>query len=432
MEAVMTKLSELGDVVKTIQDKNTELEKKHDGLLVDQIEGLKNIGVKLSEEVEKMQATEKTVTEQKAKIENLEKLASLSSGNGKNQFKEYDAGLARYLRKGDSIDAKVDEKMVHHYLDLKNNGMNDDEIKMAVKTLQVQNNADGGYFVMPERLSATVSRKFETSPMRQICNVISTANESVEMIIDDDEAAAEWVSENQSRGDTATPKVGLLSIHAHELSASPKATQKMLDDAGFNVESWLAEKVARKFSRKENTSFVSGDGSLKPKGILAYAEWAAAGVYQRNALERIKTGVSATISSDNLIGLQGSLIEDYHANASFLMKRQTFFSKILTLKASGTGEYLFDPQLLKNGAGQFVLLGQPVFFGSDMPASGAANAESIAYGDFEMGYTIVDRMGIRVLRDPYTSKPYIKFYTTKRTGGAVTNYEAIKILKEAV
>ena len=102
----------------------------------------------------------------------------------------------------------------------------------------------------------------------------------------------------------------------------------------------------------------------------------------------------------------------------------------MTLKETGTGAYLFDPQLLKNGNGQFVLLGQPVVFAADMPASGAASAQSIAYGDFEAGYTIVDRMGIRVLRDPFTSKPFIKFYTTKRTGGAVTNYESIKILKE--
>lgn len=427
MDKVLEKITELGAVIKTIQDKNTELEGKYDGLTNTEIKDLMAKGVTLSEEVDALKADAKEFKEQKAKIENLEKLASLGAGQEKNQFKEYDAGLARYLRKGELIDAEVDETMVKNYFNVKNTGMNEVELKAATKALQVQNNADGGYWVMPERLSVTVSRVFESSPMRQLCNVISTANESVDMIIDDDEADAEWVGETQIRSTTATPKPGLLSIHAHELSAKPKATQKMLDDAGFDVEGWLAGKVSNKFARKENTSFVSGDGNLKPKGLLSYAAWSGV-TYEREAIQQIETAGSGVIASDDLIGIQGALIEDYQRDANWLMKRQTFFSNIITLKASGTGAYLFDPQLLKNGAGQFVLLGQPVFFGADMPAV-AGSALAAVYGDFKRGYMIVDRMGLRVLRDPFTDKPFIQFYTTKRTGGAVTNYESLKIMK---
>ena len=191
MEKVLEKIKELGTVIKSIQDKNTEIEKKYDGVTKAEMKKLEDVGIKLSEEIDGLKELDAESKAQKEKIENLEKLASLSGSNEKNEFKEYDAGLARYLRKGEAIDAEVDEAMVKSYFNVKNTGMNDVELKAAVKSLQVQNNADGGYWVMPERLDQVVSRVFETSPMRLICNVISTANESVELIIDDDEADAE-------------------------------------------------------------------------------------------------------------------------------------------------------------------------------------------------------------------------------------------------
>ncbi len=209
MEKILAKIKELGTVITSIQEKNTALEEKYDGVTKEEMKKLSDAGVKLSEELEALQESAKESKLHKEKIENLEKLAAMGAGKEKNQFKEYDAGLARYLRKGTDIVAEVDEKMVNHYLNLKNLGMSEDEIKMTVKGLQVQNNADGGYWVMPERLDQTVSRVFETSPMRLISNVISTVNDSVELIIDDDEAEAEWVSEVQSRSETSTPQIGL-------------------------------------------------------------------------------------------------------------------------------------------------------------------------------------------------------------------------------
>jgi len=190
----------------------------------------------------------------------------------------------------------------------------------------------------------------------------------------------------------------------------------------------LAGKTDDILTRTENTAFVTGDGAQKPKGFMAYAAWTTNGTYERNKLEQINSGTSAVIKADGLIELQNSLKEVYQAGAIFLMKRSTF-GAVAKLK-NGNGDYLLNSMMLPQGA-TTTLLGKPVVFADDIAAA-SANSLSIAYGNFGVGYTIADRMGIRVLRDPYTSKPYIKFYTTKRVGGAVTNYEAIKIQKLAV
>ena len=180
--------------------------------------------------------------------------------------------------------------------------------------------------------------------------------------------------------------------------------------------------------RVENSAFVVGDGSQKPKGFLSLPAWAVAGTYERFALEQRLSGVSGGITGDSVKLLQNDLIEDYQSGAVFAMKRATF-GQVVTLK-DGQGQYLLDPRSLKQGDTK-VLLGKDVIFMDDMPAI-AADALAVAYGNFQFGYTIVDRIGFRVIRDEVTAKPFIKFYTTKRTGGNVTNYESIKILKLAV
>ncbi len=308
-------------------------------------------------------------------------------------------------------------------------GVTDAEKQCYIKVMQEGVNPDGGYWVRPELSATIVTRNFETSPMRQIASVETIGTEELELVIDDDEAEAEWVGEVTARAETDTPQIGILKIFAHELSAKPKVTQRMLDDAGFDLESWLAKKVADKFSRKENTSFVVGNGSLKPKGILSYDAWASAGTYERNKIEQINSGAAATFTGDGIIKLQNSLQDIYQAGSTFLTKRASWES-IMILK-DGNGRYL----LLQNGdlrsAPDKLLLGAPVMFMQDMQAVGA-DALAMAYGNFKIGYTIVDRIGIRVLRDPFTAKPYVLFYTTKRTGGAVTNFESYKIQKLAV
>jgi HK97 family phage major capsid protein len=219
----------------------------------------------------------------------------------------------------------------------------------------------------------------------------------------------------------------MVTIPTHEQYAQPVATQKMLDDATFNVETWISGKVTSKFSRTENTAFVTGDGVKKPTGFLAYADWATAGTYERNALETRETGTASTIKADDLIDLQTDLIEYYQAGASWVMARKTW-AEIMKLKDAVDGNYLLNPAMMFQGSLGLQLLGKPVTLFADMPTIADA-AIPLAYGDFGEGYTILDRIGIRVLRDPYTAKGKVKFYTTKRVGGKVTNYQAIKRLK---
>ena len=185
--------------------------------------------------------------------------------------------------------------------------------------------------------------------------------------------------------------------------------------------------------RTENTAFVSGDGSKKPKGILAYEGWTTEGTYERGKLEHIISGVNGTsaglgIVFDRLIKTQDSLLEDYQEGAVWMMNRMTW-SRIKTLK-DGQGNYLVDPNMPKNGTSQ-MFLNSPVVFSSDMakPSAFTTGTLAVMYGNFRVTYQIIDRLGIRVLRDPLTDKPYIKFYTTKRVGGAVKNYQAMKLLK---
>jgi HK97 family phage major capsid protein len=299
-----------------------------------------------------------------------------------------------------------------------------------VKSMVAGSNPDGGYLVRPDQRSdVNVTRIFESSPMRAVAGIITTGTDRVELPIDDNEGVSGgWVGEVQSRPSTGTPQVGTLTIAVHEQYAKPLITQKMLDDAAINVEAWLASKTDEKLMRDENTAFVSGNGAAKPKGFLSYAAWATPGVYERNKLEQINSGTSGVITADGLIKLKGALLEAYQPGAVFMMKRDSF-TDVMLLK-DGAGRYLLNDRALAEGA-DVRLLGKPLYFADDMQAV-AADALSVAYGNFGVGYTIVDRTGLRILRDPYSAKPLIEFYTTKRVGGDVTNYQAIKIQKLAV
>ena len=187
-------------------------------------------------------------------------------------------------------------------------------------------------------------------------------------------------------------------------------------DAGFNIEEWLAGKVTRRLTREENLAFVTGDGSQKPKGFLSLPAWAVNGTYERGAIEQISSGAAGAFTGDGVKALQNSLIEEYQASAIFGLKRASF-QQIITLK-DGNGAYLLDPRSMKVGD-TMTLLGKQVVFMDDMPAV-AADSLSMVYGDFGVGYTIVDRIGFRVIRDEITQKGCVLFYTTKRTGGDVT------------
>jgi HK97 family phage major capsid protein len=288
-----------------------------------------------------------------------------------------------------------------------------------IKALSTGSDPDGGYLVSPEMSAEIVKFVYETSPMRQLASIATISGNQLEMIEDLGEFSADWVGELGARAETDTSEFKKLIFAVHEMFAKPKASQQMLDDAGFNVESWIAEKVSDKFARKEATAFISGDGVGKPRGILTYAAGTSF-----NQVEQIVSGHASTVQADGLLSLVYGLKAPYKMGASFLMKRATV-SAVRKLKDS-QNQYLWQPGLQ---AGQpDLLLGYAINEADDMEAVGA-NALAIAFGNFKAAYQIVDRIGIRTLRDPYSAKPNVEFYTTKRVGGGVKNFEAFKIQK---
>ena len=297
------------------------------------------------------------------------------------------------------------------------------------KAMSAGSDPDGGYLLPQSTVGATLSKIYEQTVMRQLANVQTISTNDIEGIIDNDEASAGWVSELGARSDTATPTVGKWRIEAHEMYAMPKISQRILDDAATDVEAWLSNKVADKFSRVEGAAFWTGDGIGKAKGLAAYATAATSDDTRAwGQFEHIKTGANGafhTTKADPLQELIGAFKSQYLQNASFCMRRE-LRTDIRKMKEATSDRYLWEPSLQAGAPDR--LLGYPVYIDQYMPAK-ATDSLSLAFGDFKQAYTIVDRMGIRTLRDPFTAKPYVVFYSTKRTGGGAQNTEALKFLK---
>jgi len=295
--------------------------------------------------------------------------------------------------------------------------------------LSVGTDPDGGYLVPPDMSGRMVQLVYETSPIRQLASVQSIKGNELLGTLDLDEADSGWVSETAARPETSTPELGAWRIAAHEQYAAPRATQQAIDDIP-DVESWLNGKVSSKLARRENTAFVSGNGVGKPRGFLTYADGVPAGtsIAAWQVIERSKTGVNggfhATLPGDVFHTTIGKLKAAYLANAQWVMNRATLAA---TRKIKdGDGTYLWEKSF--QAAQPFQLLGYPVTLAEDMTAI-ATGALGIGFGDFRAGYQVADRLGIRLLRDPFTAKPYVVFYTTKRVGGDVVNFEAIKLIE---
>ena len=274
-----------------------------------------------------------------------------------------------------------------------------------------------------------IERLYETSNMRGYASIETIGTDALEGFNDLDEATSGWVGEKASRPETGTPGLGKWTIPVHEQYAMPKATQKLLDDSMFNIESWLSGKVADKFARTENSAFVSGDDILKPRGILDYpSNTAADDTRDWGSFQHINGGDAATLTDeDKLIDLVYALKSGWRGNANWFMNRNTV-STVRKLK-DGDGNYLWQPNFQVQQAGS--LLGYGIAEFEDMPDI-AANSVPIGFGDMRETYTIVDRTGTRVLRDPFTQKGFILFYTTKRVGGGALNFESLKFIKIAV
>ena len=288
--------------------------------------------------------------------------------------------------------------------------------------------AEEGGFLTPVEWDRTITDKLrDESPMRQLAQVQPTSKAGWSKLFNMGGTASGWVGETDARPETATPVLASLGFGHGEIYAQPAATQQLLDDSEINIETWLATEVQAEFAEQEGLAFISGDGVKKPAGILTYVTGGAnAAKHPFGAIKAINSGAAAEISSDAVLDLIYGLPKKYRQNAQFLTNNLTI-AKLRKLK-DGDGNYLWQPS---------AQAGQPATFhgyglaeDENMPDV-AANALPMLFGDFKRGYLIIDRMGVRVLRDPYTKKPYVLFYTTKRVGGGVQNPECLRALKVA-
>ncbi|MDI3335872.1 phage major capsid protein [Defluviimonas aestuarii] len=310
------------------------------------------------------------------------------------------------------------------------NGLTDLEVKAKLTT---QSDPDGGYLV-PEEMESTIDRVLGTvSSIRAASRVINISSDSYKKLVNQGGAGSGWVGETQARPETNTPTLAEIVVNAHELYANPAATQKTLDDAAIDIAEWLADEVGIVFAEQEGAAFAQGDGVNKPRGIFSYTTvanasyaWGKIGFIGTGASGAFPTASTSVNPADPLISLYYGLKAGYRNNASWLMSDATM-ETVRKLK-DVEGKYVWSAPTEQGEVA--TILRKPVISDDNCPAIGANNFP-IAFGDFRRGYLIVDRVGIRVLRDPYTNKPNVHFYTTKRVGGGVVNFEAIKLLKMA-
>lgn len=286
---------------------------------------------------------------------------------------------------------------------------------MEAKSLSSVSQAEGGYLI-PVAIEKKIQEMlFDRSSMRQLCAIESISTDSLEMLQETDDLEAGWVLETEARKDTKNPEFRKHTIRVHEMYAQPKATQKLIDDARIDIGQWISGKIVDKFSRMENHSFLHGDGVGKPRGLLTYPkgnEW--------GKIENFDVG---TLETDDFLIALDELKDAYAANASFLMHPSTI--RAVRMLKDRDGRYLWSPDI--SGHGGDMLFGHRIYRSVDMPTCLEGNTV-VAVGDFKSAYQILDRTHVRLLRDPYTDKPFIKFYATKRVGGDVKRFDAVKLM----
>ena len=359
---------------------------------------------------EKLTRIDKVLDEHKRVVDHLvHKGARPELGSTKRRFGQtlqHKAAFDAYVRKGDAGQLR----------------------ELEAKALSVGTDGDGGYLVPDETEAAINSSLRDISPLRAISGVQQVSGSVYKKPFAITGAETAWVGESASVDETDTPTLSELAFPTMELYAMPAATQALLDDAVVDIDQWIADEVRAAFAEKEGAAFVNGDGVNRPKGYLSYtAKVEGERVAANEELEAILTGTNGAFPSsspaDVLIDLIYALKSGYRANAHFVMNRAT--QALVRKMKDSDGNYIWQPGLV---AGQSpALMGFPISETEDMPDT-ANDSKSIAFGDFQRGYLIVDRVGIRVLRDPYSNKPYVLFYTTKRVGGGVQDFDAIKIL----
>ncbi|MEM7753061.1 MAG: phage major capsid protein [Pseudomonadota bacterium] len=286
---------------------------------------------------------------------------------------------------------------------------------------------DGGFLVDPTTSASIQSVLRGAASLRQVANVVNVEATSYDVLIDSTETGAGWASETASATETATPTIERISIPLHELSALPKISQRLLDDSAFDIETWLASRVADTFARSEAAAFINGDGADKPVGILNHPTvdndswtWGSLGYVPTES----EGSFSQSSPGNGLVNLVYSLGARYRANGSFVLNSKT--AGVVRQIKDAEGRFLWTDSLAAGEPAR--LLGYPVLIAEDMPDI-ADGSTSVAFGDFNAGYTVAERPDLRILRDPFSAKPHVLFYATKRVGGDVSDFAAIKLLK---
>jgi HK97 family phage major capsid protein len=291
------------------------------------------------------------------------------------------------------------------------------------KALSTAVNSDGGYLVDPQTSDIVKSVLNTTASIRAIATVVNVEATSYDVLVDHSDVGAGWATEATLVGESATPQIDRITVQLHELSALPKASQRLLDDSAFDIEGWLAGRIADKFARAEAGAFINGDGIDKPKGFLAHAT-VDNDVWVWGNLGYVPTGVAGEVTPDSIVDVVYALGAQYRANASFVMNSKT--AGLVRKLKDMDGRFVWSDGLAAGEPAR--LMGYPVLIAEDMPDA-AAGANAIAFGDFAAGYTIAERPDLRILRDPFSAKPHVLFYATKRVGGDVSDFAAIKLLK---
>ncbi len=299
--------------------------------------------------------------------------------------------------------------------------------RLEAKALSAGSGPDGGYLVPDTIERSVLTRLAQVSPIRAIASVQQISGGQYKRAVSVGAPVTGWAAETAPRPETAAPALSEIAFPAMELYAMPAATQTLLDDAVVDLDAWLSTEVETAFAEQEGIAFVTGNGASRPRGILSY-DTVANAAWVPGKLGFVATGAAGAFPSSNpadvLFDLVYGLRAGYRQNAGFVMNRRTQ-SAIRKFK-DAEGNYLWQPPLAAGRAA--TLIGFPVTEAEAMPDLGK-DSLSVAFGDFRRGYVVVDRTGLRVLRDPYSAKPYVLFYTTKRVGGGVQDFDAIKLLK---
>lgn len=300
-------------------------------------------------------------------------------------------------------------------------------LELEGKSMNTAVNAEGGYLVDPQTSEMIQSVLRSSSSLRSVANVVNVEASSFDVLIDSTDTGAGWADEVANTAETDTPTIERISIPLHELSALPKASQRLLDDSAFDIEGWLAGRIADKFARAEASSFITGDGVGKPTGVLTHPT-VDNDTWTWGNLGYVATGTEGDFDSasaaDSIVDLVYALGARYRAGAQFIMNSKT--AGAVRKMKDADGRFLWSDGLAAGEPAR--LMGYPVLIAEDMPDIGV-DAMAIAFGDFNAGYTIAERPDLRVLRDPFSAKPHVLFYATKRVGGDVTDFAAIKLMK---